>query len=630
MYSKISDRKSNLLNLPIESKETIIMDNFLVTGRNVTKARHLAYIPAIILLCMFQLIIPLNAISAENEQCKQSAICSSIERGIKPVDRDSVRRANRERALKAISTPAHQVVLWGSETPSDYNGSPYTYEQAVEALNEKIIKAVNNWLSVSKEPLTKDEFETTQAFELRQKEYDKQYNKKVKARESQLEQESLAIYIEGFNAVLGAPVVDKVEYDADQETFNLSISANQADYIINVKIKTPLADAKEMKAKIESMQPWVAFQIDGEKVIPKSIILQNKAGTASLIKRLDFTDKQENQAVSIGYMTYAAIVSAKKKAEEKIAREEQEKAVQIARNKADSRESQVQPQNSTVSDESSTDNILQRANDLAEGNKVAEIQALRSQCKNMLKLIKKGMQENEMNPDSGGKAYGAKAWREQIMNYKRICEQVSPEMGPKVENNAEHEYPSILAAGSISVIPPFFMALFFWWINNRKRKFIAGYVEKNLVSDEHIIFEAKIDWVVCIPPCILIMLGELVIFLNIGSAEIVIFAIGGSFVNFLGIVLFFKALVASLTTELVVTSKRVIVKKGLISRITVEMNHSKVESINVKQSIFGRLHNYGTIQINGSGGGRCLIPYIDKPLQFRREVMEAIDAVQTM
>lgn len=328
MHSKLNDRKSSLLDLSIDSKETIIMDNFLVNERSETKARCLVYIPAIILICMFQLIILPNAISAENKQCKQGGNCSSIERGIKLVDRDSVRRANRESALKAISTPGLQLVLWGSETSSV---APYTYglkEQAIEELNERIVKAMNNRLTVPKEPLIKDEFEKTQDFELRQKEYDKQYNEKVKAQESQLEQERLGIYTEGLNAVLGTPVLNKVEYDADQETFNLSISANQAEYVINAKVKTPLANAKETKTKIESMTPWVVFQIDSEKVIPKSVILQNKDGTASSIKRLDFTDRQENQSLSIGSSTYSAILSTRKQAQDLAIQEKQREAAQ--------------------------------------------------------------------------------------------------------------------------------------------------------------------------------------------------------------------------------------------------------------------------------------------------------------
>ena len=87
-----------------------------------------------------------------------------------------------------------------------------------------------------------------------------------------------------------------------------------------------------------------------------------------------------------------------------------------------------------------------------------------------------------------------------------------------------------------------------------------------------------------------------------------------------------KALITKATTELAITSKRVIAKFGLIRRNTVELNHSKVESLNVDQSILGRILGFGTLVINGTGGGKTPIPSIDSPLEFRREAMQVVDA----
>ena len=73
------------------------------------------------------------------------------------------------------------------------------------------------------------------------------------------------------------------------------------------------------------------------------------------------------------------------------------------------------------------------------------------------------------------------------------------------------------------------------------------------------------------------------------------------------------------TTELVITNRRIIAKFGLISRYTIEINLSKVESISVSQSILGRILNYGDLQIIGTGGTREPIPNIGNPLMFRRQ-----------
>jgi uncharacterized membrane protein YdbT with pleckstrin-like domain len=73
-----------------------------------------------------------------------------------------------------------------------------------------------------------------------------------------------------------------------------------------------------------------------------------------------------------------------------------------------------------------------------------------------------------------------------------------------------------------------------------------------------------------------------------------------------------------ITSEFAITSRRIIIKTGLISRRTVELNIRQVESVNVDQSILGRLLGYGTVTIVGSGGTREVFAHIQEPLEFRR------------
>ena len=82
------------------------------------------------------------------------------------------------------------------------------------------------------------------------------------------------------------------------------------------------------------------------------------------------------------------------------------------------------------------------------------------------------------------------------------------------------------------------------------------------------------------------------------------------------------ALIAKLTSEFVITNKRVIIKVGLISRRTIEMNHNKIESVGVDQGILGRILGYGTIKVVGSGGTKEIFPSISKPLEFRKKFQE--------
>jgi uncharacterized membrane protein YdbT with pleckstrin-like domain len=74
------------------------------------------------------------------------------------------------------------------------------------------------------------------------------------------------------------------------------------------------------------------------------------------------------------------------------------------------------------------------------------------------------------------------------------------------------------------------------------------------------------------------------------------------------------------TTETDVTNMRVVHKTGFIKRRTFEMALDKVESVDVNQSILGRLLNYGDVTIQGVGEGREKLTTISAPLEFRSHI----------
>jgi uncharacterized membrane protein YdbT with pleckstrin-like domain len=74
------------------------------------------------------------------------------------------------------------------------------------------------------------------------------------------------------------------------------------------------------------------------------------------------------------------------------------------------------------------------------------------------------------------------------------------------------------------------------------------------------------------------------------------------------------------TTETDVTDRRVVHKTGFIKRRTFEMALDKIESVDVSQSILGRLLNYGDVTILGVGEGKETISAIASPLAFRNSI----------
>jgi len=93
-----------------------------------------------------------------------------------------------------------------------------------------------------------------------------------------------------------------------------------------------------------------------------------------------------------------------------------------------------------------------------------------------------------------------------------------------------------------------------------------------------------------------------------------------------GLLIWLAAWLKYRSTELAVTNKRVITKSGLIQRNTTEMFLEKVESIQVDQGILGRIFDFGSITISGTGGDKSPVNSVSQPLEFRKAFMTAVDA----
>lgn len=143
---------------------------------------------------------------------------------------------------------------------------------------------------------------------------------------------------------------------------------------------------------------------------------------------------------------------------------------------------------------------------------------------------------------------------------------------------------------------------------------MAGYIENNLTSSEEIVLEATVSWWSQLS---LILLGVFLLLAGITSK-------GFGFI-LIGLLLFGTAFMRVKSTELALTTKRVMAKAGIIRRDTVELRLEKVEGLYVTQSMFGRMLNYGTIVVSGTGGLKTPIPFISDPIYFRNIFNEFLD-----
>ncbi len=146
-----------------------------------------------------------------------------------------------------------------------------------------------------------------------------------------------------------------------------------------------------------------------------------------------------------------------------------------------------------------------------------------------------------------------------------------------------------------------------------------GYVEKNLMKGEEVVYATSLHWFVYSLPIVLTLLG-LVMLLVSGAAGWFFLAVAG--------LAWLIVWVSASNSEFAVTNKRVIMKVGWLSRRSLELLLTKIESISVEQGLSGKLWGYGTIVISGTGGSHEPFKNIGDPFEFRKQVQEQIASVQ--
>lgn len=149
-----------------------------------------------------------------------------------------------------------------------------------------------------------------------------------------------------------------------------------------------------------------------------------------------------------------------------------------------------------------------------------------------------------------------------------------------------------------------------------------GYIEKNLLPGESIIYRTQISRIIFVYPLVALIIATIFAAMIWGSD-----AAGKTFAILLFLVLVpmeVNAYFRYRTSEFGVTNNRVLFKVGLIRRKSLETMLSKIEGIEVDQGILGRIFNYGSIVIKGTGGTSNPFSQIDAPLDFRKKVQEQI------
>ncbi len=129
-----------------------------------------------------------------------------------------------------------------------------------------------------------------------------------------------------------------------------------------------------------------------------------------------------------------------------------------------------------------------------------------------------------------------------------------------------------------------------------------SYIEKRLFPEEEICYRGQFHWI------------------HTWAAWFALFALG---IFLIGIYLFISILVRINTTEFVVTSRRVVLKKGLFNAKLRELDLDAIEGGSTHQSFFGRIFGYGDVKVFGRGDTTIDFPVMAYPGKFLSEIEKA-------
>ena len=159
----------------------------------------------------------------------------------------------------------------------------------------------------------------------------------------------------------------------------------------------------------------------------------------------------------------------------------------------------------------------------------------------------------------------------------------------------------------------------------------TGAGEEPAPAREVVIIEERMSGVLFLLPVIIALIGVSV-GLFIGSMP----GLGMNWVGLIAAAGFVLAAVledlkligAYLSHRLILTNKRILIKRGLLSRSTFEVLLTKVEGIGLRQPLLGRMLDFGTIVVTGTGGAHQVFRGIREPQAIRQRLQAEVDRVQ--
>ncbi len=168
------------------------------------------------------------------------------------------------------------------------------------------------------------------------------------------------------------------------------------------------------------------------------------------------------------------------------------------------------------------------------------------------------------------------------------------------------------------------------------------YVQQSLSQGEELIHVGRFHWMYTVGAvvnilfgivgCILVIVGAIYFKSNFGAGFDSDTWVGAvreihpglrllAFLVFVfGLLSFAQRMVIKATTEIAITTSRLIYKRGLVARSVGEISIDRIEGVIVTQGILGRILGYGRLKVRGMGVGEVVLPPLENPIAFRKAI----------
>ncbi len=144
-----------------------------------------------------------------------------------------------------------------------------------------------------------------------------------------------------------------------------------------------------------------------------------------------------------------------------------------------------------------------------------------------------------------------------------------------------------------------------------------SYVEQNLLPGEKLLHRGRLHWIIYAPGFIFLLTAAAFYLVTRSNLSLTL--------ALLGLLMLLKSYIQRQNTEFAVTNRRVIVKVGWFAREALDMALDRIESILLEQTVWGRMLDYGTLIVHGTGGGSEALSTVQDPLNFRKVALAAIE-----